>query len=96
MLNSIGQCLSILAAFIFPSNEGPRWRKGFGVNLAFNLMAICIAFGLTTYFRMENRKRDRREAEAAIEVGGIGEKKADYGELYDKHPGMSSFHHLAR
>jgi hypothetical protein len=61
MLNSIGQCLSILAAFIFPTNEGPAWRKGFGVNLAFNLLAITIALGLTVYYRMENKKRDDRE-----------------------------------
>lgn len=90
MLNSIGQCLSILAAFIFPSNEGPTWRKGFGINLAFNLMAILIAFGLTCYFRWENGNRDRREAEAAIGVGGIGENDVDYGRLYDKNPGMMS------
>ncbi|KIM19542.1 hypothetical protein M408DRAFT_334360 [Serendipita vermifera MAFF 305830] len=61
MLNSIGQCLSILAAFIFPTPEGPTWRKGFGVNLAFNLLAIIIALSLTAYFRMENRRRDQRE-----------------------------------
>lgn len=61
MLNSVGQCLSILAAFIFPSREGPKWHKGFGVNLAFNLLAICISLGLTIYFRTENRKRDQRE-----------------------------------
>ena len=34
MLNTIGQCLSILASFIFPSSEGPKWVKGFSVNLA--------------------------------------------------------------
>ncbi len=61
MLNSIGQCLSILAAFIFPTPEAPTWRKGFGVNLAFNLLAVIIALGLTFYFRMENKKRDRAE-----------------------------------
>jgi hypothetical protein len=61
MLNSLGQCLSILAAFIFPTSEGPTWRKGFGVNLAFNLLAIVIALALTVYFRMENKRRDKRE-----------------------------------
>jgi MFS family permease len=61
LLNSLGQCLSILAAFIFPTEEGPTWRKGFGVNLAFNLLAIVIALCLTVYFRMENKRRDKRE-----------------------------------
>lgn len=81
LLNSIGQCLSILAAFIFPSSEGPGWHKGFGVNLAFNLMAIIIAVGLTTYFRWENRRRDKVEGKP--EVGA----KYDFQEKYDLSPG---------
>jgi hypothetical protein len=28
MLNTIGQCLSIAAAFLFPSHEGPQFVKG--------------------------------------------------------------------
>ncbi|KAH8799261.1 MFS general substrate transporter [Flagelloscypha sp. PMI_526] len=61
LLNSVGQCLSILASFIFPTKEGPKWIKGFGVNLAFSLFAMCIALGLSAYFRWENRRRDKVE-----------------------------------
>jgi hypothetical protein len=35
MLNSIGQCLSILASFSFPDKEGPRFIKGITLNIAF-------------------------------------------------------------
>ncbi|PVF99566.1 MFS general substrate transporter [Serendipita vermifera] len=82
LLNSVGQCLSILAAFIFPSKEGPKWHKGFGVNLAFNLMAILIATGLTAYFRWENNRRDNAE-------GGRPPKGTHLNfEKYDLSPGF--------
>jgi len=61
LLNTIGQCASILAAFLFPKSEGPEWKKGFSVNLAFNLLAICIALSLSAWFRWENRRRDKKE-----------------------------------
>lgn len=40
MLNTVGQCLSILASFMFPAAEGPRFVKGTLLNVAFQ------AFGL--------------------------------------------------
>ncbi|KAH7096798.1 MFS general substrate transporter [Auriculariales sp. MPI-PUGE-AT-0066] len=61
MLNSVGQCLSIAASFLFPKSEAPRWKTGFGTNLALNILAACIAIGLTVYFRRENRRRDAVE-----------------------------------
>lgn len=82
LLNSIGQCLSILAAFIFPTSEGPRWHKGFGVNLAFNLMAIIIAVGLTVYYRWENKRRDR--VEGGKPPAGM---KQNFQDQYDLSPG---------
>ncbi|KAF7340529.1 Major facilitator superfamily domain-containing protein [Mycena sanguinolenta] len=36
MLNAVGQCLSVLAAFLFPTPEGPRYVKGCATNLAFS------------------------------------------------------------
>lgn len=60
MLNTVGQCLSIVAAFIFPESEKPGWKTGFGTNLAFNLLAILISLCMTVYYRLENRKRDQQ------------------------------------
>lgn len=60
-LNSVGQCLSILAAFLFPANEGPRFVKGAVVNLAFQCLGLVLALSMTTYYRRENRRRDAAE-----------------------------------
>ncbi|GAA5823381.1 hypothetical protein JCM10212_005675 [Sporobolomyces blumeae] len=61
MLNSVGQCLSILASFLFPSKEGPRFVKGASLNIAFQALGLLITLGMTTYYRMENRRRDKRD-----------------------------------
>ncbi|CAF1445831.1 unnamed protein product [Adineta steineri] len=61
MLNGIGQCFSILASFIFPTDEKPYWRKGFGLNLAFNGLGAIVAVILYLSLRRENARRDRNE-----------------------------------
>lgn len=61
MLNSLGQFTSIVSPFIFPTNEAPAWHKGFGLNLAFSVLAIIISLGMSVYYRMENRRRDIAE-----------------------------------
>ncbi|EIM83806.1 MFS general substrate transporter [Stereum hirsutum FP-91666 SS1] len=61
MLNSVGQCLSILASFSFPDSEEPRYIKGISLNIAFNALGIFIAMGMSLYYRLENARRDRVE-----------------------------------
>jgi hypothetical protein len=61
MLNAIGQCLSVLAAFLFPTPEGPRFVKGCATNLAFAVLGFIISVGMTVYYRVENKRRDERE-----------------------------------
>ncbi|BGP45152.1 hypothetical protein JCM10450v2_000969 [Rhodotorula kratochvilovae] len=61
MLNSIGQCLSILASFLFPKHEGPRYIKGASLNIAFQSLGFLIALGMTLYYRWENKRRDKVE-----------------------------------
>ena len=51
MLNSIGQCLSVLAAFLFPSVEGPQYTKGCKVNLAFQSFGLVLAGGMSLWYR---------------------------------------------
>ncbi|BEI84346.1 hypothetical protein CcaverHIS002_0409500 [Cutaneotrichosporon cavernicola] len=69
MLNSVGQCLSVAAAFLFPKTEGPAYKKGSSVNLAFQCLGLAIAVAMTTWFRIENRRRDRVERpEERVEV----------------------------
>ncbi|GAA5892237.1 hypothetical protein JCM8208_001489 [Rhodotorula glutinis] len=61
MLNSVGQCLSILASFLFPKAKGPRYIKGASLNIAFQALGLLIALGMTLYYRAENKRRDRVE-----------------------------------
>ncbi|KAJ7662827.1 major facilitator superfamily domain-containing protein [Mycena polygramma] len=61
MLNAIGQCLSVLAAFLFPTPEGPRYTKGCATNLAFAVLGLLVSLGMTAYYRWENRRRDEVE-----------------------------------
>jgi len=61
MLNTIGQCLSVLAAFSFPSDEGPTYTKGCILNMSFQCLGLFIALGMTAYYRYENRRRDKVE-----------------------------------
>ncbi|KDE03412.1 hypothetical protein MVLG_06078 [Microbotryum lychnidis-dioicae p1A1 Lamole] len=61
MLNTIGQALAILAAFSFPSKQGPQYREGILINLSFQALGLLIALFLTLYFRLENRRRNELE-----------------------------------
>ncbi|KAJ7155237.1 major facilitator superfamily domain-containing protein [Mycena filopes] len=64
MLNAIGQCLSVLAAFLFPTPTAPRFVKGCATNLAFACLGLLITLGMTGWYRWENRRRDGEEGGA--------------------------------
>ena len=61
MLNTLGQCMSLAAAFLFPSKEKPQFKKGCTVNIAFACLGLCIMLGMTTFYRLENKRRDKVE-----------------------------------
>ncbi|KAK4684243.1 MFS transporter, ACS family, pantothenate transporter, partial [Tremellales sp. Uapishka_1] len=61
MLNTLGQGLSLAAAFLFPSSEKPQWTKGCAINLAFQVFGLVIALSMTAYYRYENKRRDKVE-----------------------------------
>ncbi|KAJ7675567.1 major facilitator superfamily domain-containing protein [Mycena rosella] len=61
MLNAIGQCLSVLAAFLFPTPEGPRYTKGCATNIAFSVLGLLLTIGMTIFYRIENKRRDKVE-----------------------------------
>jgi hypothetical protein len=50
MLNSFGQCFSILASFIFPSNEGPKYAKALTLNIAFGAVGLVLSIGMMVYY----------------------------------------------
>jgi hypothetical protein len=53
--------LSVLAAYSFPSNEGPKYIKGISLNIAFQGLGLLLALSMTLYYRMENKRRDKVE-----------------------------------
>lgn len=61
MLNTIGQCLSVAASFLFPTPEKPTFRKGCIVNLTFQALGLVLGLAMTLYYRWENRRRDKVE-----------------------------------
>ena len=83
MLNAIGQCFAILAAFIFPDSEKPLWRKGFGLNLAFTGLASITALALYGILRLENARRDKKEGGRSLP-----DIKVDVSTYFDLAPGF--------
>ena len=83
MLNTVGQCLSVAASFLFPTKEKPSFHKGVTVNLTFQCLGLVLAICMTLYYRWENRRRDRVE-------GGRPPKGAplDVIEKHDLAPGF--------
>lgn len=61
MLNSVGQCLSILASFLFPTAQGPVYATGSIVNISFSSFGFVIAIAMSLYYRRENARRDAVE-----------------------------------
>lgn len=51
MLNTVGQCLSVLASCSFPDEDGPEYRMGIRLNLGFQAMGFLVCIGMTLYYR---------------------------------------------
>ncbi|KAH8103124.1 MFS general substrate transporter [Cristinia sonorae] len=78
MYMAIGQCGSVLGSHLFPSKEGPRYIKGFAVACALEFVAALCGIILTVYYRMENKRRDRKygvpERDAAVDTTVLADK----------------------
>ncbi|GAB5588219.1 hypothetical protein Unana1_03119 [Umbelopsis nana] len=61
LINSIGQCFSILASFSFPSSQGPLYIQGMALNLAFSVLTGLLGLSLFIILKMENKRRDSIE-----------------------------------
>ncbi|WWD17699.1 hypothetical protein CI109_102140 [Kwoniella shandongensis] len=83
MLNTLGQCLSLAAAFLFPTKEGPQYRKGSIVNITFQALGLVIVLSMTAYYRYENRRRDK--VEGGRPAKGVA---LNVREQYDLAPGF--------
>ncbi len=73
ILNLIGQCGPLLGTNVFPTNEGPRYIKGFAISAAFTWFTAVLALGLRCLLVWENEKLDAkygpREQAVAMQTG---------------------------
>jgi dipeptide/tripeptide permease len=60
MLNLIGQCGPLLGTRVYPTEDGPYYRKGMWVCAGFMIFNGCLAAGLRTLLVWENKKLDRK------------------------------------
>lgn len=92
MKNS-GHCLSIASAFLFPESDKPRWKKGTSVNLAFNLLGITLALGMSIYFRLENHRRNALVSDSKSKpiINGSDQERIH---RYDLEEGMFYFYYF--
>ncbi|KAJ1306200.1 hypothetical protein OPQ81_010909 [Rhizoctonia solani] len=67
MLNTIGQSMSILGSYIYPSHEGPAYTRGFSICCGFACWGVVLAISLSLLLHVENRRRDVREGKPALE-----------------------------
>ncbi|KAM3421949.1 putative transporter [Cercospora zeina] len=61
---TIGNCSGIMAPFLYPSSEGPRYLKGHGVTMALVALGTVLYGIMYAYFTRENKVRaaGRRDA----------------------------------
>ncbi|KAH7334907.1 major facilitator superfamily domain-containing protein [Rhizoctonia solani] len=67
MLNTIGQCMSILGSYIYPSHEGPAYTRGFSICCGFAWWGVILSISLSLLLRLENRRRDRDEGKPVLD-----------------------------
>ncbi|EPE25325.1 MFS general substrate transporter [Glarea lozoyensis ATCC 20868] len=82
MLNLIGQCGPLLGTRVYPSNEGPYYRKGMWVCAGFMAFNALLALGLRALLAWENGRLDAKygrggegmegEEGVGVEDGGRG------------------------
>jgi hypothetical protein len=83
LFGMIGQCGPILGARLYPTEEGPIYAKGMGINAGLLFFAAILSVVLSGLMWKENKRRDKEYG--AVE-GGPGAIPMDVGDLGDSHP----------
>ncbi|KAI0760253.1 MFS general substrate transporter [Fomes fomentarius] len=78
LFQAVGQFGAVLGAHTYLLTEGPRYLKGFSVNLALDCLAIMVAVVLTISYRIDNRRRDKlygkQEYNACVDTSDLADK----------------------
>ncbi|GAB7337480.1 hypothetical protein MBLNU457_g2811t1 [Dothideomycetes sp. NU457] len=81
---TIGNTSGIMAGFLYPAREGPRFLRGHGVTLALVAWSVCVYAFMSWYFTQENRKRRNGERDEKItgmseeEITALGDENPRY------------------
>ena len=62
LLTGFGNCGALVSSNVFITNQAPKYPVGFGVGLAFGVLAGFAATAYYVYVRVENRRRDRLQS----------------------------------
>lgn len=64
---TIGNSSGIMAPFLYPSGEGPRYIRGHAVTMALVAAAAVLFGSMSVWFRRENGKRERGVRDGVME-----------------------------
>ena len=81
---TVGNSAGIMAPFLYPETEGPRYVRGHAVVMALVAFAAVLFGGMSMYFRWENRQRERGERDARME----GKSEEEVLAMGDENPGF--------
>lgn len=59
IIQTVGQCGTLLGTNLFPAGEEPYYRRGMWIGFAFSMLSACICATLSFLLWRENRRRDR-------------------------------------
>jgi hypothetical protein len=81
----IGNLGGVISAYLFLSNDSPRFRHGYAALIGFCLMACILSICMTTYFRVENARRDcqhKRPEEYTHAKRKLEREKGEYASFF--------------
>ncbi|KAF2757356.1 MFS transporter [Pseudovirgaria hyperparasitica] len=68
IVQTVGQCGTVLGTNMFPKSEAPYYRRGMWVGCAFSFIVMLSAGVLSFMLWRENRRRDRRHGRPEVGV----------------------------
>ncbi|KAK4936909.1 hypothetical protein LTR66_015276 [Elasticomyces elasticus] len=79
---TIGNTSGIMAGFLYPSTEQPRFVRGHAVSMAMVAWAVCVYAFMAWYFTARNR--ERRDGKEDHKIQGMSDEQVS--ELGDESP----------
>ncbi len=59
IIQTVGQCGTLLGTNMFPPSDGPRYYKGLWIGFAFTMLTAALCAVLSLVLWRENRRRDK-------------------------------------